>query len=153
MRILRLTTTLVTLASLFILVAAAGACKGTQVGRQCILPSLGDAGISQTVVGSPALECQSRTCLHVAGASPDLCTAECDSADDCEASSETPGKMGFEWGVRVVVGPFCCRKFCICKDFNPSLADPAACVAANPSNECCNLPGRRENPTMYPACK
>jgi hypothetical protein len=123
-----------------------GACRGNQVGRQCILPSLGDAGASQTVVGSPALECQSRTCLHIAGASPDLCTAECDSADDCEASAETPCHTGFVCAVPVVVGPFCCKKFCICKDFNPSLDLPAACDAANANNECCNLPGREDRP-------
>ncbi len=138
---------------LLTLLTSAAGCKGTQVGRQCILPSLGDAGVSQTVVGSPALECQSRTCLHVAGASPDMCTAECDSADDCEASSETPCQGGFVCAVPVVVGPFCCKKFCVCKDFNPSMDVPAACDAANAANECCNLPGRRENTTMYPACK
>src|SRR5215468_9446347 len=53
------------------------ACKNPQVGRECILPGLGDAGVTQTVVGSPALECPARTCIHVAGGAADLCTAEC----------------------------------------------------------------------------
>ncbi len=135
-----------------LLLTAAG-CKGTEVGRQCILPSLGDAGLSETVVGSPALECQSRTCLHIPGTSPDMCTAECGSADDCEASSETRCQGGFVCAVPVYVGPFCCKKFCICKDFNPSVDVPAACDPANAANECCNLPGRREDTTTYPACK
>jgi hypothetical protein len=140
--------------SLSVVVIAFGAmgCDKTEVGRQCILPGLGDAGVTETVVGSPALECPSRTCLHVAGTSPDQCTAECGSDDDCHGASLTPCEGGFVCAVPVVVGPFCCQKFCICKDFNPSVDVPASCDPANAINECCNLEGRPGNPT-YPRCK
>ena len=46
-----------------------------------------------------------------------LCTAECESDDDCDRVPESPCKTGFTCGVAVTVGPFCCKKFCICKDY------------------------------------
>src|SRR5262249_6659552 len=128
------------------------ACKNPQVGRECILPGLGDAGVTQTVVGSPALECPARTCIHVAGGAADLCTAEWGSDDECEAFDQPPCTMGFVCPVPVVVGPFCCKKFCVCKDYQPTAEVPAACDENNAANECCNLAGRRGDP-KYPLCK
>ena len=46
-----------------------------------------------------------------------LCTAECESDSDCDRVPESPCMTGFTCGVAVTVGPFCCRKFCICKDY------------------------------------
>src|SRR5262245_15461875 len=137
--------------SLSLVLAIAAGCDKTEVGRQCVLP-IGDAGAGETVVGSPALECESRTCLHVAGTSPDQCTAECESDDDCHGSSLTPCQTGFTCAVPVIVGPFCCKKFCICKDFNPSTQVPAACDPTDSRNECCNLEGRAGN-SQYPQCR
>jgi hypothetical protein len=138
---------------------ALASCRSNLVGRQCFIPSSGeDGGIPSTIVASPALECQSRMCLHIPAKSPDLCTAECDSDSDCDTSPESPCESGFVCAVPTVVGNFCCKKLCICRDYL-DLPDggvppvPAGCDSTNALNECCNLPGRRENPTMYPGCR
>lgn len=86
-----------------------------------------------------------------------LCTAECSSSDDCDRVPESPCKTGFTCGVAVTVGPFCCKKFCICKDYvvvpeTGKLPIPMACDPTNAVNACCNLPGRINNP-MYSLCK
>jgi hypothetical protein len=69
---------------------------------------------------------------------------------------ESPCKTGFTCAVPVVVGPFCCRKMCICKDYvvipDGGLDEPAACDPDNVGNACCNLPGRVEDPDTYPNC-
>lgn len=135
--------------------AALGACKDNPVGRQCFIPSSeSDGGVPVTVVGT-GLECQSRVCLHIASRNPDMCTGDCSSDSDCEASPETPCQGGFACVVPVVVGDFCCQKLCVCKDYlnipDGGIPEPAACVASNPVNECCNLEGRRGN-SQYPGC-
>ena len=136
--------------------ALAGACGGEPVGRIC------DLGVEappagQSVIASPSLDCTTRTCLKVPKdnnnppegsrypeGNKGLCTAECDSESDCERVPESPCVSGFTCGIKVTVGPFCCRKFCICKDYiilppSGELAVPAACDPANPDNECANL--------------
>jgi hypothetical protein len=137
---------------------ALGACKDNLVGRQCFIPnSEQDGGVPVTVVGT-GLECQSRTCLHIASKTPDLCTGECSSDSDCEASAETPCQGGFVCMVPVVVGDFCCQKLCVCRDYltlpdgGAAPPSPASCNADNPVNECCNLEGRTGN-AMYPQCR
>jgi hypothetical protein len=140
---------------LVVAVCGATGCKSNPVGRVCILSDPeGDGGVPQTVVGSPALECESRTCLHLAGKSPDMCTASCEKDSDCDTAPESPCKMGFVCAIPVVTGSFCCERLCMCKDQldNGTPADPAGCEAANPINECCNLAGRRGDP-KYPQCK
>jgi hypothetical protein len=139
-------------------VAALGlACSENPVGRLC------DLGVdipneNESVVASPSLDCQSRTCLKVPLQSTDnpdvdyptgnkgLCTAECDSDDDCDRVPESPCHTGFTCAVPVVVGPFCCRKMCICKDYvvvpEGGLETPRACDPDDEANTCCNLPGR-----------
>ena len=85
-------------------------------GRRC---SVGlDAG-AMNVVASPALECQSRTCAHVAGQEEDLCAAPCSTASDCLPSPETPCQGGFACEFVVSVGPFACRKYCLCQAYVP----------------------------------
>jgi hypothetical protein len=123
---------------------------------------------SEVVVASPSLDCVSRTCLRVpktrdlppggfypAGTNG-LCTAECSSDGDCDRVPESPCTLGFTCGIAVTVGPFCCRKFCICKDYivipnSGELAIPLACDPSNATNACCNLPGRAGN-SNYPGC-
>jgi hypothetical protein len=144
------------------------ACTAEPVGRICDLGTALPAP-SEVVVASPSLDCVSRTCLRVplgrelpmGSMYPEgnngLCTAECDSAGDCERVPESPCKTGFTCGVAVTVGPFCCKKFCVCKDYivipdSGELATPLACNAGDAANACCNLSGRVGN-SQYPLCK
>jgi hypothetical protein len=149
--------------------ALAAACAGNPVGRICDLGGSQAPDPGESVVASPSLDCVTRTCLRVPATNPNppkgtmpptgtngLCTAECTSADDCERVPESPCVSGFTCAIAVTVGPFCCKKFCICKDyvaFPPSGQPlPMACEASNPDNTCCNLSGRKDN-AQYPLCK
>src|SRR5262245_59704802 len=154
-------------ASLAAALAFAG-CADNPVGRICDLGAVPAEG--QAVVASASLDCVSRTCLRVPLTAPELpknseyptgqlglCSAECSSDDDCDRVPESPCQTGFSCGVPVTVGPFCCRKFCICKDYivvpkKGGLPTPAACDAGNNANACCNLDNRVGNPA-YPNCK
>lgn len=130
-------------------------CPENPVGRKCFIGDLDGSTDFQNIIASPALECQSRTCLHIAQKQPDLCTAECETSEDCDKVPESPCMGGFSCIVPVVVGPFCCKKMCVCNDYLPALdggvPTPAACDPNNAINECCNLSGRRDNPE-YPHC-
>jgi hypothetical protein len=142
-------------------------CSGTPVGRICDLGGETPA-TSEVVVTSPSLDCVSRTCLRYPlsrdlppggkyNEKVGLCTAECDSSDDCEKVPESPCTTGFTCGVAVTVGPFCCRKFCICKDYavvpdDNQIPTPLACDETNAANACCNLSGRVGNASAYPLC-
>jgi hypothetical protein len=134
-------------------------CGDNPVGNICFIGA--DAGNpDQAIIAAPALECTSRTCLFTplqGGASlpPDsehaaLCTAECSSDSDCDRVAGSPCQTGFTCAVPVVVGPFCCRNMCICKDYlvvpDEGLPRPAACDPENPDNRCCNLAGREDDP-------
>jgi hypothetical protein len=149
--------------------AALAGCSENPVGRICDLGLT--PGESESVVASPSLDCVTRTCLRIPvqqGAMLEtgvnyptgdlgMCTAECDSDDDCDRVPESPCQNGFTCGVPVVVGPFCCRKFCICKDYvvlpddGGDLPEPDACDANNADNACCNLAGRPGD-ERYPNC-
>jgi hypothetical protein len=138
------------------------ACSGTPVGRIC---DLGTAmpDPSEVVIASPSLDCVSRECLKVPltnptppkgsmypGGTNGLCSARCETSDDCEKVPESPCVSGFTCGIAVTVGPFCCQKFCICKDYvvvpdTGQIPPPMACDPSNAANTCCNLDGR-------PAC-
>lgn len=133
------------------------ACSENPVGRECFI-GLDEGTPTTNIIASPALECQSRTCLQIAlkpgvVLPPDseyapLCTAECDADEDCDKVPESPCVNGFTCAVPVTVGPFCCKKMCICRDYliipEEGLPVPAACEPDNPDNTCCNLPGRGE---------
>ena len=134
------------------------ACSENPVGRRCFIGS--DAGEGQAIIASPALNCPSGECLHVPldtnktlpedSAYADLCTAECETEDDCDRVPESPCVTGFTCAIPVEVGPFCCRKKCICKDYlivpDGGVPVPAACDPGNSANTCCNLPGREDQP-------
>lgn len=156
------------LACISALVLVATACSSNPVGRICDLGmTTPEAG--EIVVASPSLDCVTRTCLRVPlgrelppgsmypqGANG-LCTAECSADSDCDRVPESPCQLGFTCGVAVTVGPFCCKKFCICKDYvvvpdTGQLATPMECDPSNSANSCCNLDGR-DNNSMYPLCK
>jgi hypothetical protein len=141
------------------LLLALVACGGEEVGRICDL-GVEAPGANQAVVASPSLDCLTRTCLKIPKTNPSLpagsrypegnkglCTAECEASDDCERVPESPCQTGFTCGVAVTVGPFCCKRFCICKDYivlpmDGMLDDPLACDPDNMNNTCQNLPGR-----------
>ena len=131
------------------------ACADNPVGRKCFIGDLGGVGSeTKVVVASPALECQSRTCLQVPlqnslppnSEYASLCTATCDSDSDCDRVPESPCQTGFTCGVATVVGPFCCQKLCICRDYvivpEAGLSTPEACNPDKAENTCVNLPGR-----------
>lgn len=143
------------------------ACGGEPVGRLCDLGGTAPQP-SEVVVASPSLDCITRTCLryppnkelppgsNAPSGTNGLCTAECSSDDDCVRVPESPCITGFTCGVAVQVGPYCCKKICICKDYvqipeSGELATPAACDATNAANTCCNLDERAGNPA-YPQC-
>jgi hypothetical protein len=140
---------------LVLIALALVACGGEPVGRLCDLGGTAPQP-SEVVVASPSLDCITRTCLRYPlsaelpigatfpGGTLGLCTAECASDDDCERVPESPCVSGFTCGIATQVGPYCCRKLCICKDYvavPPSgvLPMPAACDPANADNTCGNL--------------
>lgn len=137
----------------FVVAIVVMACEGEPIGRVC---DLGDPtpARDEVVVASPALDCVSRTCLRVPP--PDgvedpsentgLCTATCETDDDCESVPDSPCTSGFTCGIPPgqTVGAFCCQKLCVCRDYVAGgvLVPPKACDANNPANTCQNLPGR-----------
>jgi hypothetical protein len=148
--------------------AFVAACTSNPVGRICDLGTETPEP-SEVVVASPSLDCVSRTCLRVPlgrdlppgsvypSGNSGLCTATCSADSDCDRVPESPCVTGFTCGVAVTVGPFCCEKFCICKDYivvpdSGELDEPMACDASNSDNACCNLSGRTGD-AMYPLCK
>lgn len=160
----RSTRTAVLGLGLALIASVSMACSENPVGRKCFIGV--DAGAAaSSVVASPALECPSRTCLQVplgtgvtlpeGSEYTSLCTAECTVDEDCDKVPESPCVSGFTCAVPVYVGPFCCRKMCMCKDYlaipDGGIPEPAACEPDDPANTCCNLPGRADNPD-YPNC-
>jgi hypothetical protein len=124
------------------LVLVLGACEDKAIGRLCDVQAA-DAGNLQAVFNGQALECPSRICIKPAyqqTASVDkgtaaYCTAECSSDSDCDGAtrSGTGDKKcsgGFICAVAFEVGPLCCKKLCVCKDFvdpKVGLPTPASC--------------------------
>jgi len=161
---------LLSIAALATGTTGATGCSENPVGRICDLGASAP-GADQVVVASPSLDCVSRTCLRVplgrelppGSAFPSgtngLCTAECSADDDCDRVPESPCITGFTCGIPdgIAVSDFCCRKFCICKDYivvpeSGHLGVPLACDPKNKENTCCNLAGRRGS-ADYPSCK
>ncbi len=161
-------------AAFVVLMSLAGfgmSCTDNPVGRICDLGAATPQA-DESVVSSPSLDCVSRTCLrtkperepppgsNIANLTLNqgLCTSSCSADSDCDRVPESPCLTGFTCGVSLSAGPFCCQKFCICKDFvvipeaTGEIPLPAACDASNALNECCNLAGRQGN-SMYPNCK
>jgi hypothetical protein len=138
-------------------VMLSAACSENPVGRKCFIdtPNLSD---DVTIVSSPALECPSRTCLRVPRQTElppgseytNLCSAECNSDDDCDRVPESPCQTGFTCTIPSAVGKFCCRKMCVCKDYliipDGGVIEPAECDPGDETNKCCNLPGRTDLP-------
>lgn len=134
---------------------ASAGCEDKAIGRVCDVQV--DAGTLQAVYNAQALECPSRLCLKpardnsIAGQidTAAYCSAECSNDSDCEGEKRNTSnekdfrcKTGFVCGVAFEVGPLCCKKLCLCKDFitvpSGGLKTPASCNTAGVST-CQNL--------------
>jgi hypothetical protein len=125
-----------------------------KLGATCDVGSASAQGMA--VFNSAASECASGLCLKPANvnASPvdtsAYCSATCSSDSDCSGAKRDPNnpndktcQLGYACGVSFVVGPLCCQKLCICKDFlsDKGVMVPLACdsyvnngaTACNPS--------------------
>jgi hypothetical protein len=117
------------------------ACEDNGIGRPCDV--LADAGQTQAVYNNQALECPSRICLKPVRAeslTQDIdtgpyCSATCSKDSDCDGQKRDSHDpldkrctKGYACGVAFVVGPLCCKKLCLCKDFlGDSLQTPQTC--------------------------
>jgi hypothetical protein len=126
-----------------------GACEDKHIGRLCdpgIATGMGgtSGGAAIGTVASPALECPSRICIVPGGDTGNslgtgaLCTASCESNDDCEGENGPMGntedkhcETGFVCMWPTTVGSFACQKLCVCRDFvspsAPGITKPSVC--------------------------
>jgi hypothetical protein len=127
------------------------ACEDKAIGRPCDI--LADAGPTQAVYNAQALECPTRICLkplygEAANGARDTgayCSAECSKDSDCEGQkrdgkdpTDKRCETGYACGVAFVVGPLCCKKVCICKDFlgSAGISTPLTCEKSGGKNSC-----------------
>lgn len=126
-------------------------CEDQAIGRPCDV--LADAGALQAVFNAQALECPSRICLKPVR-QPGVvrpvntvayCSAECSKDSDCEGESRDQSngrdrrcETGFVCGVAFEVGPLCCKKLCLCKDFLEAgtMKKPLTCDTAAGGRGC-----------------
>jgi hypothetical protein len=115
--------------AVFAVFALAGCSQdNSELGRPCTLGF--DAGPVQAVYNSQAPECSSSLCLKtVLNSSIDYetgpyCTTTCSDDSDCHGQKRDGNDpndhrcaSGYVCAVAFVVGPLCCQKLCICKDF------------------------------------
>jgi hypothetical protein len=111
---------------------------------------------NQSVFNAAAPECPTGLCLWP-GIDPGaarpittgaLCTAACNSDADCEGAvlgdpattNDTHCKSGFACAIAFEVGPLCCKKLCVCRDFHPdgALPPPQSCLP-DAGSSCLNL--------------
>jgi hypothetical protein len=133
------------------LVFVTSACEDKAIGRACSVEA--DAGTGQAVFNGQALECPDRICLKpaVQQRAVDMktsayCTAECSKDSECDGELRSPTnptgcKTGFVCAVAFEVGPLCCKKVCMCKDFIPKegLPTPTSCDKSKGVSTCQNL--------------
>jgi hypothetical protein len=124
-------------------------CEEKHIGRPCDLGGSVDAGPNVLVSFPGALECPSRICLlpkqeRTTDTGP-LCTAQCESNDDCEGerrgkdADDRRCRDGFVCR-RLLPGleqdPLACKRLCVCKDFINTTAPPPdfsdSCSGDNP---------------------
>ncbi len=143
--------TLAPIAFALLLVGLGGACENKHVGRTCELGVAADGG--DTTITSPALQCPSRICIlpqaekDPQGTLP-LCTASCSGDGDCDgetADKSDPNdhrcRSGFTCMWPTTVGPFCCQKMCVCRDFvSPPMGGwPKPPICDDPNGGCANV--------------
>lgn len=124
--------------------------SSSELGLPC---SLGiDAGSSLAAYNPQSPECSTGLCLKpMLGGVKDYetapyCTTSCSSDSDCHGqkrNGEDPDDRrcvrGFACGVAFVVGPLCCQKMCICKDFlaESGVTIPASCQPGTDGRTAC----------------
>jgi hypothetical protein len=113
---------------------AMSACEDKHIGRTCELGTGSMGGMnggSVATISSPALECPSRICILPPGDTANientgpLCTASCESNDDCSDGETGPKgdgndrhcENGFVCMWPTTVGDFACQRMCVCRDF------------------------------------
>lgn len=100
---------------------SAGCAQPAAVGAPCDL-GIPAAGGSVTI-SSPVLECAGGVCMQV-GDTPALCTAACQSDDDCRTVATSPSgggcKGGFTCASATAVGSYACHPLCVCRDSLPA---------------------------------
>jgi hypothetical protein len=117
------------------------ACEDNGIGRPCDV--MAPATKDQAVYNNQALECPSRICLKPVVESDakqysdtgPYCSATCSKDSDCGGQSRDNADsedkrctQGYACGVAFVVGPLCCKKLCLCKDFLAGAVNvPLAC--------------------------
>jgi hypothetical protein len=114
------------------------------MGRPCDL--MADAGPTQAVYNAQASECSSGICLKpVLQRTADYetgpyCSELCSKDSDCDGQmrdgndpNDRRCTMGYACGVAFVVGPLCCKKICLCKDFlsDKGVTVPLTCDPAS----------------------
>jgi hypothetical protein len=127
------------------------------IGRACDLSFTPSS--DQGAYNASASECPSNICLkpvldlsraELTPSTGPTCTAECSQDSDCEGElrdSANPEdrrcKSGFTCAVPFEVGPLCCRKLCVCKDFlAPVRPDvPSGCLDFQKGGSCPGLSG------------
>ncbi len=127
-------------------------CEDQGIGRPCDV--FADAGASQAVYNSEALDCPSRVCLKpiqdnsVSPPSPPtgpLCSASCTQDSDCNGQirdSKDPldhrCATGFVCAIPFVRGDLCCKRLCVCKDFlaGGQASVPNACADPTAAAQC-----------------
>lgn len=142
-------------ALLSLVLLTSSGCEDNAIGRSCDVTS--DAGAMQAVFNGQALECPTRLCVkpsrNMGVAKPvdttAYCTAECSKDSDCEGegrdksnSRDKRCQTGFTCGVAFEVGPLCCKKICVCRDFIPAkegIPTPASCDKSKGTSTCQNL--------------
>jgi hypothetical protein len=140
--------------------AALAGCDSSSGGRA--VDNLGtscgvltDAGASQGVFNSQALECTSHICIkpidYVGGVqTTPFCTTTCSQDSDC-VESLRPGPVqdlqpdphaktcatGYACGIPFAGGRLCCQRLCLCKDFyGGEIPTPAACAPEGAPASC-----------------
>lgn len=113
------------------------------VGTPCDVLAV-NPGPTQAIFNNQALECPSRICLKPLRAeslTADIdtgpyCSAICSKDSDCDGQrrdgndpADKHCQKGYACGVAFVVGPLCCKKLCLCKDFlaTGGLQTPLTC--------------------------
>jgi hypothetical protein len=95
------------------------------LGNPCVLAGLTG---NQIGYGVQASECSSRICVKTLGPGGPYCTSECQNDSDCQGADDGRCKAGYACGIAYVMGPLCCKKVCICREFHgQAMAVPIAC--------------------------
>jgi hypothetical protein len=118
-------------------------------GAPCVLA--GGTSPREAAANDQAPECSSGLCvkplmlLEVENVDTGpSCSKTCQSDDDCSGAqardpanpSDKTCKTGYTCGVSFVVGPLCCKKFCLCKDFTGGRAGTVPLTCEGPEPVC-----------------